>query len=92
MVYVEEKSENTDDLEKIKVIEIEESQEDEIGMIEAFFGGAWNNGIKALRWPIVIITLIWFQYAVDQALLLGPVTKAEEFFPPENKILYVVNV
>ena len=28
---------------------------------------------------------------MDQATELGPVTKTEEFFPPENKILYVVN-
>ena len=61
---IEEPSENFEDTQiEVKMKNGAPPEKDEVGIIEAFFGGPWNNTVKVLRWPIIVLTLIWFQYA-----------------------------
>lgn len=50
--------------------------------IEKFFDQKLNNFVYKFRIPIAILSVIWFVIATEQALLIGPQTKPEEFVDP----------
>lgn len=37
-----------------------------------------------MRWPIVIVVIIWFQYAAQHAFNIGPLTETEEFVSSDH--------
>lgn len=55
--------------------------------IEKFFDQKLNNFVYKFRIPIAILSVIWFVIATEQALLIGPQTKPEEFVDPESEIM-----
>ena len=52
-------------------------QEERYTKTERFFREPWNDFVKLVRWPIVLVTLLWFQFALRKAVELGPLTEEE---------------
>ena len=55
-----------------------------VNKVESFFRNQWNGCIRALRWPIVILVIVWFQFALKHALNIGPLTESEEFVSADH--------
>lgn len=56
-----------------------------MGTIEKFFGGSWNNWVFKLRYIIIIASILWCTCAVYYAQQIGPITKMEDFYPPDHR-------
>lgn len=67
-----------------KDVESEKPEED--SALEKFFGNQWNDGVKMLKFPIIIITIIWLVVAGYFASKLGPLTEQEKFVDDSHPV------
>jgi len=58
----------------------------ELGSIEKFFGGPWNDWVMRLRFVIILLMAGWLGFAISQAKDIGPLTEQEDFLPADHKI------
>lgn len=57
--------------------------------MEKFFDQYVNKFVYKLRYPIIVISVIWYALAIWQTTLLKPLSEKEKFHDPEHP-LYVL--
>lgn len=69
-----------------------QSPEERYTATEKFFRNPWNAFVRWARWPIVLVTLLWFQFAVSKAVELGPLTEEEVQISKDEPVMYTSNL
>ena len=75
------------DTEVTKIIPLTEDGEDEeMGRVERFFAGKWNNYVFKYRWHIIVFFIVWSIFASICTSFLEPLSMAEEYLPSDNRL------
>tara|TARA_B110000305_G_C19106961_1_gene477946 strand:- start:351 stop:587 length:237 start_codon:yes stop_codon:yes gene_type:complete len=60
-----------------------------LNKVEEFFDVKLNNFVYKYRIVITILSFMWFLFALQTALNIGPQTEVEEFIDPEHPVMVV---
>lgn len=77
---------------KVEKMTDKDSDKEQYDTMEMFFSGPWNDYVKKYALVIVLVFMIWTITAAIFASKLTPLSKEEEFLPPDHQLTKISEI